>query len=164
MVLRQAFFECKRSLVSPDYKHYYCQISNIRRTLVGNIIVDHSDSCSIACQRCSNYIFILDLTPGFNRLYRDNCKTWRKTLKFWDLVPLILEIWWYMYYCESIMRLYIDLVCLEYAKLCGEGCTYWGQDKMAAIWQTFSNSLSWIKIFEFSLQFHWSLLRRVQWQ
>ena len=32
-------------------------------------------SWSIACRRCSNYIFILDLTPGFNGLGKGNCKT-----------------------------------------------------------------------------------------
>ena len=41
----------------------YRQIHNIRRTLIKKI-VDHSDAVfSIACRRCSNYIFILDLTP-----------------------------------------------------------------------------------------------------
>ena len=40
-------------------------------------------SWSIACRRCSNYIFILDLTPGFSGLGRDNCKTRRETFKLW---------------------------------------------------------------------------------
>ena len=48
-------------------------------------------SWSIACRRCSNYIFILDWIHGFNRLGKDNCKTGRETLKFWDLLCLILE-------------------------------------------------------------------------
>ena len=52
-------------------------------------------SWSIACQHCSNYIFILDLTPGFNRFGRDKCKTRRETFKFLDLVHLILDILWY---------------------------------------------------------------------
>ena len=34
-------------------------------------------SWSIACWRCSNYIFIIDLIAGFNRLGKDNCKTRR---------------------------------------------------------------------------------------
>ena len=39
----------------------------------------------------------------------------------------------------------------------------WGQDKMAAILQmAFSNTFSWMKIFEFQLRFHWSLFPRVQ--
>ena len=46
-------------------------------------------SWRIACRRCSNYIFILDLTHGFNRLGKDNCKTGRESLKFWNLVRLI---------------------------------------------------------------------------
>ena len=63
----------------------YRQVSNIRRTLVGNKIVDHSD------RRCSNYIFILNLTPGFNGLGKDKYKVRREAFKFWDLVRLILE-------------------------------------------------------------------------
>ena len=46
---------------------------------------------NIACRRSSNYIFILDLTPGFNGLSKDNCKMRRETFKFWDLMSLILR-------------------------------------------------------------------------
>ena len=51
-------------------------------------------SWSIACRRCSNYIFIFDLTLGFNRLRKGNCKARWETFKVWDLVHCILEIWW----------------------------------------------------------------------
>ena len=41
--------------------------------------------------------------------------------------------------------------------------THWGRDKMAAIFQTtFSNGFSWMKMFEYPLKFHWSLLLRVK--
>ena len=41
--------------------------------------------------------------------------------------------------------------------------THWGRDKMAAISQTtLSNALSWKKMLEFRLKFHWSLFLRVQ--
>ena len=53
-------------------------------------------SWSIGCRRCSNYIFILDLTPGFTGLGEDNCTT-RETSKFGDLVRLILEIYGYIH-------------------------------------------------------------------
>ena len=37
--------------------------------------------------------------------------------------------------------------------------THWGWDKMAAISQTtFSSTFSWMKMFEFRLKFHWSML------
>ena len=49
-------------------------------------------SWSIACRRCSNNIFILDLTPCFNELGRDNSKTIQESCKFWDKLRLILEI------------------------------------------------------------------------
>ena len=48
-------------------------------------------SWSNACRRCSNYIFILDLTPGFTRLGEDNCKTRWESFKCMYLVHLILE-------------------------------------------------------------------------
>ena len=71
----------------------YRQVSNISRTLVGNKIVDQLRcSWSIACRRCSSYIFILDLTPGFIRVGKDNWKARRETFKFGDLVRLVLEI------------------------------------------------------------------------
>ena len=48
-------------------------------------------SWSIACRRCSNYIFILNWTHGFNRLGKDNCKTRGETFKFWDSGCLIWD-------------------------------------------------------------------------
>ena len=50
----------------------------------------------IACRRCSNYIFILNLTRGFNGLGKDNYKTGRETVMFRDWVRLILENWRYL--------------------------------------------------------------------
>ena len=45
-------------------------------------------SWSIACRRCSNNIFILDLAPGFIGLGKDSCKTRRETFTFWELLRL----------------------------------------------------------------------------
>ena len=53
-------------------------------------------SWSGACRCCSNYIFILGLTPKFNGLSKDNYKTRRETCSFWDLMRFISEVWWYM--------------------------------------------------------------------
>ena len=74
----------------------YCRVgsnfretSNISETCAGNRIVDHSwCSWSIACRsrRCSNCIFILDLTHGFNGLGKDD-----KYLSF-GIGALILEV------------------------------------------------------------------------
>ena len=74
-------------------QYNYRQNSNISHTLC-NYIVGHS-----AVVRASpgdaapTNIVILDLTPSFNGLYKDNCKTKRETFSFWDLVRLILEVW-----------------------------------------------------------------------
>ena len=53
-------------------------------------------SWSSACRHCSNYIFILNLTPGFNGLGKDSYKMRREAFKFWDLVPL--------YYSRETLR------------------------------------------------------------
>ena len=43
------------------------------------------------------------------------------------------------------------------------GLTHWGRDKIDAILQTtFSNAISWMKMFEFRLKFHWGLFLKVQ--
>ena len=47
-------------------------------------------SWSIACRRCSNYIFILHLTLGFNILRKNNCKLRRETFEFLDLLRLLI--------------------------------------------------------------------------
>ena len=46
----------------------------------------------MASQRCSNYIFIVNLTPDFNGLGKLNCKTRRESFNLGGLVCLILEI------------------------------------------------------------------------
>ena len=46
----------------------------------------------MAGRRCSNYIFILELIPGFNGLGKDNCNMRQETFKVWDLVCLILDL------------------------------------------------------------------------
>ena len=56
--------------------HIPPKTSNIRRTLVANIIVDSSPV------GCSNYIFIIYLTPGLNGLGIGNYKTRWETFKF----------------------------------------------------------------------------------
>ena len=50
-------------------------------------MVDHSDVVGAA----PTGEFILNLTPGFNGLGKDNYKMRREAFKFWDLMRLILE-------------------------------------------------------------------------
>ena len=50
-------------------------------------IVDHSDVIGASpVSAAPTYIFILDLTTGFNGSRKDNCKTWWETFKFGDFV------------------------------------------------------------------------------
>ena len=72
------------------YLEVYFQTSNISCTLVGNKIVHNSDVVGAlpVCWHCSNYIFILHLTPGFNGLGKGNLKAKRETFKFGDSVHL----------------------------------------------------------------------------
>ena len=65
-------------------------------------------SWSITCRRCSNYIFILNLTPGFDGLGKDNYKMRRDAFKFWNLVQLILETLRYVWIHFHIMPIKWD--------------------------------------------------------
>ena len=78
----------------------YRQVSNIRRTLVSNKVVDHSD---VVGASPSNYIFILHLTLGLNILRKDSCKPRRETYKFWDLVCLILDVLRYFNFSDTAL-------------------------------------------------------------
>ena len=76
---------------------------------------------------------------------------------------------WIQHICHGCFH-YPPLVCFiyivyhnGYLLLMFDRLLHWGRDKMAAIFQTtFSNAFSWIKMYEFRLRFHWSLLLRVQ--
>ena len=95
-------------------QYMYPQTSDIRRTTIANQLVDHSDVCwSIICRRCSNHIFILDLTPGFNGLDKDNCKTRRETFKFWELMRYVI----FMYHYLPIQGV-VSLRFRELSKIC----------------------------------------------
>ena len=107
---------CEMDIYSSCESYIYCQVSNIRCTSVGNKIV-HLLRCSwsIPFRRCSNYIFILDLTPGFNRLCKDNCKPRQETFNFLYSVHLILEVW--LYACKTKkLRLILSLATLLYRR------------------------------------------------
>ena len=82
-------------VVARDVRKKYCQTSNIRRTVVANQIVDHSDvvgaSPISAAPTTSSFS-----TPCLNGSGKDNCKMRQETFQFWDLVHLILAIWWYI--------------------------------------------------------------------
>ena len=72
---------------------FYRRVSNIRRNLVVKKIVDHSDVVGTSpVGAAPTTSSILDLTPGFIGLGKDNCATRRETFKFGDLVRLIFEI------------------------------------------------------------------------
>ena len=70
----------------------YLQTSKIRRNVVINKSIDYSDAVGVspvsAAPTTSSF---LDLTPGFDRLDRDNCTETRK-FKCCDSVRLILEV------------------------------------------------------------------------
>ena len=69
-----------------SFADIYRQVANIRRTLVGQWNC-RSLRCSwsITCRRCSNYVFILDLTPA--------SLDWAMTTAIRDEKQLTLGIW-----------------------------------------------------------------------
>ena len=63
--LTNTFTKSEMSLMEESTICLYHQTFNISGALVSDKLVEHSYICiwSFTCQRCSNYIFILDLTP-----------------------------------------------------------------------------------------------------
>ena len=111
-------------LVLQNQTQLYRQTWNIIPTLVGNKLADHSDVVGAspvgAAPTTSSFS---PLTPGFNILHKDNCKTKRETFKFWDLVQLLLDIWrfswveslhWRRLQHELCLRLCCVLLCICY--------------------------------------------------
>ena len=78
---------------------------------ISRILVCWSLRCSwnIACRRCSNYIFILELTPGFRGLGKYNFKTKQETNKFCDLVQLILQVWRHIDSSRLLNAIYLSI-------------------------------------------------------
>ena len=84
------------SLAQPKYNqllYYYRHVYNIRRTLVGNNILDHSDVVGASPVGAAPTISSFSIWHlAFIGLGKDSCKTRRETFKFGESVPLILEI------------------------------------------------------------------------
>ena len=80
-------------MIRSQFTDQYRKTSNISRTFVCNKIVDHSDVVGVSpVGAAPTTIVVFGLTPGFNGLGKDNCKTRRETFKFWDLVRLPQEV------------------------------------------------------------------------
>ena len=139
---------------NPDCKpvcFYYRKVSNIRRTLVGNKIVDHSvvvGALPVGAAPTTSSFWHKHMAS------MDWTKRRRWIFKCWDLVQLILEVWPYFV---------VSVICQPISSLLVCPLTHWGTDKMADISQkTYSNEFSWMKVCEYRLKFHWSLFLRVQ--
>ena len=124
----------------------YRQVSNIRRTLLA-ILHCWSLRCSwsIACRRCSNYIFILNLTPGFNRLGKDNYKIRREAYKFWDLVRLILETLRYVFWNWQIIYGFVKDSLLFQSAMAHLLIMVWLQWRVTIAKNQVTNTTIWIE-------------------
>ena len=75
----------------------YHKTSNIRRTLIGNKIVDHSDVVGAAPVGAAPTTSSFSTWQLASRQFgKDSRKTVRESFKCWDLVRLILETWRYL--------------------------------------------------------------------
>ena len=78
----------------------------------------------------------------------------------WPVTQKIISIWWRHHDENGVTMATIARTAILVLDL---SLTHWGRYKMAAISQTtLSNVFSWMKMFEFQLQFHWSLFLRFQ--
>ena len=81
------------------YWSHYHKTSNMRGTLVGNIIVDHSDvvgTSPVSAAPTTSSFLTWHLASG---IVKDIRRTVRESFRCWDLVRLILETW---RYCVAI--------------------------------------------------------------
>ena len=87
---------------------WYCHTPNISHTLVGNKFVDHSvlvgwspvgaaPTTALLPRKAVKFNHSLNITPGFNGLGKDNCRTRWETMKYLDLAWLILQVWLLLY-------------------------------------------------------------------
>ena len=91
-------------------------------------------SWSIACRRCSNYIFILDLTPGFNGLHKDNCETrWETFNQVLGFAATYIRDFTVLPHCNPCQVRSTWSTDIDYEL---EGLTHRGRDKMDTISQT----------------------------
>ena len=74
----------------------YRQTSNISRTLDGNKLVDHSVIAG-AAPTTSSFRINTGLTWVGQRYLQDEKRS-RKTFEFWDLVRILLEVWYHIWH------------------------------------------------------------------
>ena len=85
----------------------YRQTSNISRTSVGNKIVHHSDVVGESP---------IGAAPTTSSFSTSRQTTSEQTIQFWDLVWLILDVWWYWaaFMTSEIKKMYLHfLSCLN---------------------------------------------------
>ena len=109
-------------------------------SIMASQITGNSAVCATACPANNKEIFKLCITVSVWWEYTSECRFPSQRASNVECVSI-----------HNITMLYtFDL-------------THWGRGKMDAISQmTFSSAFSWMKIFEFRLKFHWSLLLRFQ--
>ena len=87
-------FNYDQVLIKSDLPYIKCCIS---LSFAGLLELINPFICKLCHDRPrSNDIFILDLTPGFTGLVKDNYTTRRETFHCYDVVYLILEAWWWI--------------------------------------------------------------------
>ena len=127
-------------------------------------------SWSIACQRCSKYVFILHWSPGVNGLGKGNCKTRDKYLSFRILCVLYQRL-------DGSFHEKCGIGFQKYEiSLPENGASLLNAPAGSYIWHTVArtkrppfvdhilDSLSSRKMFVFWFKFHWNLFSGVNWQ
>ena len=82
----------------------------------------------------------------------------KNTLVFYPTVHLAPHYPIYNFFSSKNMHL--KIASAKFQQYCSgfHVLTHWGRDKMATIFQTtFSNTFSWMKMFDFCSRFHWTL-------
>ena len=117
----------------------------------------------IPCKLTPQNVKYTAISQAQNRLHLELIKD-NPCLTIWPSLGVsVVSIWEMNNHVMMRIQLYWLQIDIIWGPFHLHGLAYWGQDKMAAIFQkTFSNAFSWLKMYEFHLRFQCNLFLRVK--
>ena len=150
-------FACRIHIQVPDFQLEMQKLTN----RISYLDSSHSNGHQVTCDSLGWKFPIARLNFPFRAMNmsgrRQNCDHFAGNIfKFIHRIHVDSQRW---LHCTLL-----DVLLSHDAPLLKYSLTHWGRDKMDAISQTTcSNAFSWMKMFEYRLEFHWNLFLRVQW-
>ena len=138
--------------IVPQPKQLSCEAAGYRTTVMLRWSYHNTvaDTFAMAIER--------KLTTFLYQSYVQCNLRWWRVQTMWST---IIILWLVTFF--NVISSYLVVCALKILLSGFRGLTHSGRDKMVAIFQTtFSNSFSWMKMYQFRSKFHWSLFLRVR--